>query len=89
MEHGAKWNISQVCGRTMVSNDAVGKHGKRMRVIAEKHPPSCDSNTPTTVRMIHEHQLTLVRMSLFRRREFPNLGSKWFIRNNGGLSHHS
>ena len=79
VQYGPERNIPQIRRRPLVMGDAVGEHGKGVRIVSEELSFSLNADATTTVCMIHEDKFAAIGVRLFERREFPRLGAEGFV----------
>jgi hypothetical protein len=79
MQHGAERDVPQVRRCTVIVDDTIRKHGKRVRIVPEKHAGSLHSNAAPAVRMIHKHKFAPIGVRLFQRRKLSRLGTKGLV----------
>ena len=87
VHHGFQRDVSQICGRAVVANHAIGKQSERMRGIAKIGALALNADAAAAVGVIDEDNLASVRERLVDGRELANFGSErpfngrcsWFI----------
>ena len=71
-------NVAKICRSIVVTNNAVGKQGERVGVVAIKFPRSLHADTSPPIGVVHEDKFAPVGVGFFYRWEFSILGTVWF-----------
>ena len=76
VKHRAEWDVPQVGRGTVIADDAIGKQGEGVWVVAEEHPGRLHSDAASAIGMIHEDKFASVGVRFLQGGKLPCFGTE-------------